>query len=165
MLGSLNIRIISIIIIGLEVRRFKKSRLLIGFLLVLLFVGLILWQELGLEQSVLAKDGHYTTPEDVALYIHTYGELPLNFITKVEARALGWDSDKGNLWDVSNHLSIGGDVFRNLEGLLPNTPGRQWYECDVNYQGGFRGPERIVYSNDGLIYYTADHYASFKKLY
>lgn len=131
----------------------------------LLVAGVFLWQGLGADQDVLAKDGRYTTPEDVALYIDTYGQLPSNFITKREAKELGWDSEKGNLWSVSDRLSLGGDVFRNLEGLLPVAPGRQWFECDVNYYGGFRGPERIVYSSDGLIYYTADHYASFEKLY
>jgi ribonuclease T1 len=79
--------------------------------------------------------------------------------------ALGWDSDQGNLWEVTDQLSIGGDVFGNREGLLPKAAGRIWYECDVNYQGGFRGAERILYSNDGLIYYSDDHYQTFSKLY
>ena len=104
-------------------------------------------------------------PDRVAAYLHAYGELPPNFIRKEDARALGWDSADGNLWDVTDGMSIGGDRFGNREGLLPEADGRVWYECDVNYAGGFRGAERIVYSNDGLIYYTDDHYESFTLLY
>ncbi len=113
----------------------------------------------------ISEDGRYTSPEDVALYIHTYGKLPKNFITKNKARDLGWDSKAGNLWDVTDQMSIGGDRFGNYEGLLPDAKGRTWKECDVNYEGGYRGSERILYSNDGLIYYTDDHYKTFTKLY
>lgn len=115
--------------------------------------------------ELVEEDGIYSTPDLVAAYIHTFHKLPSNFITKNEASKLGWVSNKGNLWDVTDEMSIGGDRFGNYEGLLPKKNGRQWYECDVNYTGGFRGDERIVYSNDGLIYYTNDHYESFTKLY
>ena len=111
------------------------------------------------------EDGVYTTPDLVAAYIHTFHKLPSNFITKDEAAKLGWVSNKGNLWDVTDQMSIGGDKFGNYEGLLPKAKGRQWYECDVNYHGGYRGSERILYSSDGLIYYTDDHYESFTQLY
>ena len=107
----------------------------------------------------------YTDPYDVADYLHAYGELPSNFITKNEAKALGWDSAEGNLWDVAPGKSIGGDRFGNRERLLPEASGRTWYECDVNYAGGYRGAERVLYSSDGLIYYTDDHYESFTPLY
>lgn len=117
------------------------------------------------EKPSVEKDGSYTTPEDVAEYIHTFGTLPKNFITKSEAKALGWDSSKGNLWDVANGKSIGGDHFGNYEGLLPKANGRKYTECDVNYSGGYRGSERIIFSNDGLIYYTNDHYQTFTQLY
>ncbi|MBC8589864.1 ribonuclease [Lachnospiraceae bacterium NSJ-29] len=113
----------------------------------------------------ISEDGHYNNKEDVSLYIHTYGKLPGNYITKREAIELGWESNKGNLWDVTDKMSIGGDRFGNREGKLPVSKGRQYYECDINYQGGYRGPERIVYSNDGLVYYTEDHYESFILLY
>lgn len=125
--------------------------------------------EEGTQQPVdndnIDEYGTYTTPEDVALYIHTYNKLPYNFITKKEAIELGWDSDEGNLWEVTEQMSIGGDVFGNREGKLPKKDGRKWYECDVNYEGGYRGAERIVFSNDGLIYYTGDHYKTFIKIY
>lgn len=117
------------------------------------------------EKPSVEKDGSYTTPEDVAEYIHTFGTLPKNFITKSEAKALGWDSSKGNLWDVAEGKSIGGDYFGNYEGLLPKADGRKYTECDVNYSGGYRGAERIIFSNDGLIYYTNDHYQTFTQLF
>ena len=91
--------------------------------------------------------------------------MPNNFITKSEAKALGWDNKKGNLWDVAEGKSIGGDHFGNYEGLLPEEKGRKYTECDVNYNGGYRGSERIIFSNDGLIYYTNDHYKTFTQLY
>ncbi len=113
----------------------------------------------------LEEDGSYTSKEDVALYLHTYGCLPDNFITKKEAQNLGWDSKKGNLWDVAPGKSIGGSHFGNYEKLLPEKKGRKYYECDLNYEGGYRGAERMIYSNDGLIFYTGDHYESFEQLY
>ncbi|HSP48096.1 MAG TPA: ribonuclease domain-containing protein [Clostridiaceae bacterium] len=117
------------------------------------------------EPEGIVEDGRYYTADDVAEYLHTFGKLPQNFITKNKAEDLGWVSSKGNLWEVTDRMVIGGDRFGNREGLLPSKSGRTWYECDVNYEGGYRGSERIVFSNDGLIYYTKDHYASFKKLY
>ena len=108
------------------------------------------------------KDGSYTTPEDVAEYIHTFGTLPENFITKNDAKALGWNSSAGNLWDVAPGKSIGGDRFGNREGLLPDG---NYRECDVNFSGGYRGSERLIYGDDGSIYYTKDHYKSFTQLY
>lgn len=111
------------------------------------------------------EDGTYTSKEEVALYIHTYGKLPSNFVTKKDAQAAGWDSQKGNLQDVIPGASIGGDRFGNYEGLLPEKKGRKYYECDIDYEGGRRGAKRIVFSSDGLIFYTEDHYESFETLY
>ncbi|NLC65684.1 MAG: ribonuclease [Clostridium sp.] len=116
------------------------------------------------EKIDISEDGYYTSKEDVYKYIDKYEKLPNNYITKKEAKDLGWDSKKGNLWDVSNKKSIGGDYFGNRENKLPDKNGRKWYECDINYNGGYRGKERIVFSNDGQIYYTDDHYNSFIKL-
>ena len=110
------------------------------------------------------ESGWYDTMEEVAVYLCDYGELPGNFITKQEARSLGWDAQKGNLWDVAEGCSIGGDRFGNYEGSLPSAKGRTWTECDIGYDGGYRGGERIVFSNDGLIYYTDDHYATFDEI-
>ena len=107
----------------------------------------------------------YSTRDEVALYLHLYGHLPANYITKKEARERGWDNSAGNLWEVADGMSIGGDHFGNYEGLLPEVQGRVWRECDVGYEGGYRGAQRILYSSDGLIYYTEDHYQSFTCLY
>ena len=116
------------------------------------------------EEAAVDEDGSYTTAEDVALYIHTYGHLPSNFITKKQAEALGWTG--GSLEPFAPGKAIGGGYFGNYEGKLPDAKGRKWTECDVNTVGKkSRGAERIVFSNDGLIYYTADHYESFTLLY
>lgn len=117
------------------------------------------------DEYIVEYGYDYYSAEDVALYLHAFVELPPNFITKDEAYDLGWNARKGNLWDVAYGMCIGGDTFGNREGLLPETRGRIYYECDVNYEGGFRESERIVFSNDGLIYYTGDHYESFELLY
>lgn len=116
-------------------------------------------------QVTVEKGGEYSDKEHVAAYIHTFNSLPDNFITKNEAEALGWDSSKGNLWDVAPGKSIGGDVFGNYEGQLPKEKGRVYHECDIDYAGGFRNAKRIVYSTDGLIFYTEDHYETFEELY
>ena len=116
------------------------------------------------DSAPLDEYGSYTTKDDLALYIHTYGHLPDNFIRKKEAEALGWSG--GPLDRVLAGMCIGGDYFGNYEGLLPKAKGRRWTECDVNTLGKkSRGSERIIFSNDGLIYYTADHYESFEQLY
>lgn len=113
----------------------------------------------------IAEDGEYTTKEDVAEYLYLYKHLPSNFITKDDAKKLGWVSYEGNLWEVAPGKSIGGDYFGNMEGLLPKKSGREYYECDIDFEGGSRNAKRIVYSNDGLIFYTDDHYESFEQLY
>lgn len=117
------------------------------------------------SDELLPEDGSYFTKEEVALYLYTYDHLPDNFVTKQEAEEMGWESRKGNLWEVAPGVCIGGNRFGNYEGLLPREDGRVYYECDVEYDGGYRGDERIIYSNDGLIYYTDDHYESFELLY
>lgn len=108
------------------------------------------------EPAGLDEHGVYTTAEDVGLFIHIYGRLPDNFVTKSEYSKLGKPADK----------CVGGDVFQNREGLLPKAPGRTYRECDIDTLGKHeRGAKRIVYSNDGLVFYTTDHYASFTQLY
>lgn len=113
----------------------------------------------------VSKDGAYTDRDHVALYLHLYQTLPANFISKTKAKKAGWDAEKGNLWDVCPGKSIGGGTFYNDDGLLPEKSGRTWKECDIDYAGGYRGAKRICYSNDGLIFYTDDHYQSFTQLY
>ncbi len=122
-------------------------------------------EEPGMENVRVEENGSYSSKEEVAEYINEFSSLPPNYITKKDAQKLGWVSSEGNLWEVTDQKSIGGDYFGNREGLLPNSDGRKYYECDINYNGGYRGAERIVFSNDGLIFYTSDHYESFEKLY
>ena len=113
------------------------------------------------EGRTLDPDGSYTTREDVALYLHEYDCLPPNFITKREARDLGWSG--GGLDDYAYGMCIGGDYFGNYEGLLP--PGT-YHECDIDtLHAKSRGAQRLIYSDDGRIYYTGDHYESFTLLY
>ena len=109
-------------------------------------------------------DQAYTDKDHVAAYIHIYRKLPPNYITKAEARSLGW-KDKGTLDQVAPGKSIGGDRFSNYEKILPDAPGRSWKECDIDYVRGNRNAKRICFSNDGLIYYTSSHYQDFEKIY
>lgn len=160
----------------------RKHKLWLGMLLLLLGLQIgcseaVLTQETGrtlqedmeslngsqMEQEV-TEDGWYTGKDEVSLYLHLYGHLPDNYITKKEAKALGWDSSK-NLWEVAPGKSIGGDHFGNYEGLLPKEEDRDYFECDIDYEGGWRNAKRIIYSDDGLIFYTEDHYESFEQLY
>ena len=116
------------------------------------------------QLSTLDENGVYTTKEDVAAYIIEYDKLPTNFITKKEAKKLGWPG--GSLEEYAPGKCIGGDYFGNYEGLLPEKAGREYHECDIDTLGAkSRGAKRIIYSNDKLIYYTEDHYESFELLY
>lgn len=118
----------------------------------------------SIEEELIDEDGYYYSKEDVSLYLVTYGELPDNYITKDEARDLGWTG--GSVEDYAPGCAIGGDVFQNRDGDLPKAKGRVYYECDIDTDGYYsRGSRRIVFSNDGLIYYTHNHYESFELLY
>lgn len=116
------------------------------------------------EKSSVTEDGEYTSKEEVAEYIHLFGHLPSNFITKKEAKALGWEGGD-SLGKLAPGKSIGGDRFGNYEGQLPDEKGRKYTECDIDYKGKKRNAKRIVFSNDGLIFYTDDHYKTFEQLY
>ena len=120
--------------------------------------------EIPEDTTSIDEAGWYYSAEDVSLYLYTYGKLPENFITKDEARTLGWEG--GSVEAYAPGHAIGGDAFGNREGLLPKAAGRIYYECDIDTNGqNSRGARRIVFSNDGLIYYTDDHYESFTLLY
>lgn len=115
------------------------------------------------EQEKPDRDGSYTSLDDVVRYLKEYGHLPSNFITKNEARALGWEG--GSLEKYAPGKCIGGDHFGNYEGLLPTKKGRSYTECDIDTLGASgRGAKRLVFSNDGLYYYTKDHYEHFTQV-
>ena len=115
-------------------------------------------------EGTILESGSYSSKDDVALYIHTFGHLPPNFLTKAQAKELGWSG--GSLDKIAPGKCIGGDRFGNYEGLLPEKEGRFYTECDIDTLGkSKRGAKRIIFSNDGLIYYTADHYESFTLLF
>ncbi|MCI8814233.1 MAG: ribonuclease [Lachnospiraceae bacterium] len=152
----------------------KRIYILIACILVLVLTACGSMPSVDLEKASsaaektlsndLKEDGTYDSKEDVALYLHLYGCLPSNFITKQEAQKLGWQG--GSLEPYAPGKCIGGSHFGNYEGLLPEKKGRSYQECDIDTLGASsRGAKRIVYSSDGLIYYTEDHYASFTLLY
>ena len=118
------------------------------------------------DDLVLPEDGTYTSKDEVAWYLHTYGHLPSNYVTKRESQDAGWKTRNMTVAEAVPGKSIGGDRFGNYEGLLPDKKGRVWYECDIDFHGEKkRNSKRIVYSNDGLIYYTDDHFSSFERIY
>lgn len=116
------------------------------------------------SETMIEENGEYQSKEEVAKYIHIYKKLPSNYVTKSEAKKMGWP-DEGTLDEILPGKSIGGDKFGNYENKLPSFSGRTYKECDIDYSGGKRNAKRIVYSNDGNIYYTEDHYNSFEHLY
>ncbi len=116
-----------------------------------------------LEDKLPEYGGYYYDVENVVLYLTAYEELPPNYITKNEARELGWEG--GSVEDYLEGAAIGGDVFGNREGLLPEAAGRIYTECDIDTDGySSRGSRRLVFSNDGLYFYTSDHYETFSEV-
>lgn len=97
-------------------------------------------------------------------WLKWHQSLPNCYLTKEEAKALGWKAVLGNLTDVAPGKMIGGDVYQNRNGHLPQAPGRIWYEADINFTDGYRTRHRILYSNDGLIFVTYDHYETFVEI-
>ncbi len=117
------------------------------------------------ESPSFPEDGWYSSKDEVALYLHLYGHLPGNYVTKRQAQDKGWSGGSVEPY-TGEGTAIGGSRFGNYEGLLPEAEGRSYQECDIDTVGArSRGAKRIVYSNDGLIYYTGDHYESFELLY
>ena len=115
------------------------------------------------EADLPEYGGYYYDVENAVLYLAVYGELPPNYITKKEARDLGWEG--GSVEKYLPGAAIGGDRFSNREGLLPEAPGRSYTECDIDTDGYHsRGARRLIFSDDGLYFYTADHYESFTEL-
>lgn len=147
----------------------KLKRILASFLCILMLFGCsapssAAAASASAETVSIAEDGTYDQKDDVALYIHVYGHLPDNYITKKEARSYGYEG--GSVEEVLPGMCIGGDYFANYEKRLPEKEGRNYTECDIDTLGkDERGAKRIVFSNDGYIYYTEDHYSTFTQLY
>ena len=152
-----------------QTKKPQKKSLLSTLAVVVLAVLLLLGQQLGLlptAQETAGAAAAITEPQAIVNYLAAHdGELPDNFITKAEAQALGWDSAKNDVSDVAPGKSIGGDRFGNYEGLLPKASGRQYHEADCYYTEGARNACRLVYSTDGLYFYTEDHYESFEEMH
>lgn len=114
-------------------------------------------------QEPVEEDGYYYDLENVVLYLHIYDRLPENYVTKAEARDMGWEG--GSVEKYIEGAAIGGDSFGNREGLLPKAEWRKYTECDLDTDGAeSRGAKRLVFSNDGLYFYTDDHYESFTEV-
>ena len=119
--------------------------------------------DLSTDADLPTYGEYYYDLENVVLYLYVYDELPPNYITKDEARALGWEG--GSVEDYLEGAAIGGDRFGNREGLLPEAAGRSYTECDIDTDGyGSRGARRLVFSSDGLYFYSSDHYESFDEV-
>ncbi|PHM53327.1 ribonuclease domain-containing protein [Xenorhabdus sp. KK7.4] len=154
----------------------KKSALA-GVFLLLAVISIVFLKDTGLsgsgktpQNTVVAEETAtphidvLTEQHRVASYLKQHHKLPDYYITKKQARRLGWEPRKGNLCEAVPGKAIGGDRFTNREHKLPDEAGRQWFEADVNYNCGRRGSDRLLYSNDGLIYLTLDHYNHFTRL-
>lgn len=156
-----------------------NKRIIAIFGVALLLVVVAVWQGMGgdterdigqsaeLERPPLSTPAsieQLTQPKPVAKYLQEHQRLPDFYITKQQARAKGWDPKEGNLCQVLPGRAIGGDRFSNRERQLPEAKGRNWREADVNYRCGHRGSDRLLYSNDGLIYLTQDHYKHFIRM-
>lgn len=102
-----------------------------------------------------------TEERKVISYVKQNHRLPDYYITKNEARKQGWNPSKGNLCEVLPGKAIGGDKFGNRERKLPD--GEKYFEADVNYHCGSRNADRIIYTNNGEVYLTKNHYKSFEK--
>jgi len=117
--------------------------------------------------DAVQETGKYTTKDSVAAYIHKFQKLPSNYVNKATGQAL-YEEYTGNTWTKWNFnpwlilgVMIGGDYFGNDEGLLPTG---NYKECDVDYHDSSRGTKRLVYTDAGLVYYTANHYESFNQV-
>ncbi|MBW7981665.1 ribonuclease domain-containing protein [Enterobacillus tribolii] len=138
-------------------------------LLVVLVLAGMAWMNLRGNAEVRADEDagstesieQLTRQDKVVSYVQQHQRLPDYYITKKQARSAGWDARSGNLCDVLPGRAIGGDRFANREGRLPDKAKRVWREADINYRCGRRDADRLLYSSDGLIYVTKDHYRNF----
>lgn len=115
------------------------------------------------ELNTVDENNEYNDYLSVIAYIYYFKKLPNNYLTKSQAKKLGWKGS-GNVWanDSLKGKNIGGDTFNNYEQILPIANDNTYIELDVNCSNGSRGKYRIVYNRYTFdIYYTDDHYNSF----
>ncbi|WP_128330161.1 ribonuclease domain-containing protein [Apibacter sp. HY039] len=144
----------------------KKQTLIYTILFGLLIITGIIFSYKNAKQHVNIQqfDVQELSSENVVVpYIRLHHSLPTYYITKKEARKSGWKPEQGNLCKILPGKIIGGDLFTNRENKLPFKKGRIWFEADINYQCNQRGAERVIFSSDGLIFITHDHYKTFEK--
>ena len=112
-------------------------------------------------QALFAGTATELSDDGADWWLLNYRQLPDYYVSKADAKSAGWVVWKGNLSKVCQGKMLYGGVYNNKNRHLPSAPGRVWYEADINYTGGYRGSERIVFSNDGLVFVTYDHYRTF----
>ena len=158
----------------------KKSSSTVIIVLLIVIIGILLYNNYSRKQVVQPKPTENVTTADprenttvsideltkesvVVPFVKQNNKLPDCYITKKEAGKHGWDASKGNLCDVLPGRAIGGDVFTNREKSLPSKKGRSWFEADLNYNCGHRNSDRLLFSNDGMVYVTHNHYKTFEQ--
>jgi hypothetical protein len=119
----------------------------------------VIWSE-SVKKGTATFEGN----NGIDVLLHNGNSLPTQYLTKKKAKKLGWKPILMNLHQVTDKGVIGGDIYRNKDGKLPSVDGRIWYEADMNYTGGIRNRSRILYSNDGLVFVTYDHYFTFNQI-
>ena len=112
-------------------------------------------------KAVLAGNATNNRERGADWYIKYYKTLPDYYITSKTAKAKGWNPKSGNLDKVAPDCMLFGGVYSNKDGRLPDSYGRVWYEADINYISGYRNKSRLLFSNDGLIFVTYNHYQTF----
>ena len=113
----------------------------------------------AVEAGYATKDGQYGAD----YWIKYVASLPKYYITKDELIALGWKQGKSPAKFAPGKMATMG-IYRNDDNHLPQIPGRIWYEADINYYSGRRNGHRLLWSNDGLLFVTYDHYETFLEI-
>ena len=119
-----------------------------------------------LERMSAIKAGNATDlgTDGADWWVKYLKKLPDYYITRDEAEQMGWVKRKGNLASVAPGYMIFGGMYYNDGGKLPQKRGRIWYEADINYTGGYRNKQRLLFSNDGLVFVTYDHFKTFAEI-
>ncbi len=115
------------------------------------------------KASTVQSNEVINTFEGVADYIVKYGRLPDNFITKAEAAKLGGtrkrQSRRSSAWKKHRRR------YLSKQRKAASRCGRTRMERSRHQLYiGIPGSDRIVYSNDRLVYKTTDHYKTFTRM-